>query len=48
MCGWNTKGLWLLSKQLRKASVSIFMFDVEFLSLKYRIIHLTISLHIWL
>lgn len=34
ICGWNTAGLWLVSRQFKKLNVSIFMFELLFLSLK--------------
>ena len=33
-CGWNTSGLWLTNRQWTNERVSIFMFELEFLSLQ--------------
>ena len=35
-CGWNTSGLWLTNRQWTNERVSIFMLELEFLSLQWR------------
>ena len=46
-CEWNTSGLWDVSSKLRNDSVSIFMFELEFLSLHstYLLLNMQCKLH---